>query len=82
MLSPLEAEALDSPEKQDKIVVELCPRPCPLIRPGLDHMSIMQAQGLDQSKDAAIGLTLQRVKSRAAAIQQLQEQAKKGTSDV
>lgn len=53
----------------------LGPRPCPLIRQGLDRMSIMQHL-LIYTKDAAASLLCRKVSSRAAAIRQLQEKAK------
>ena len=85
MLSPLEAKAVDSSKNHDDLAAEMGPRPCPLIHPGLDHMCVMkllQSQGVDQCKDTAAGLTLQPVKCRAAAVQELQGKAKAGTSDV
>jgi len=86
MLPSLELKAYDSSEERDEIVVELGPRPCPLIRTGLDRIWMMKQlqsrQGIDQTKDAVADITVQGVKSRAAAIRQLQVQAKVGTSGV
>ena len=77
MLPPLEAKPPDF--SKDTITVTLGPRPCPMIRQGLDRMWIME-QVACRSKDTAASLSCQRVKSRAAAIRQLQEEAKVGTT--
>jgi hypothetical protein len=79
MLPQLEAKPPDS--SQEKTAVSLGPRPCPLIRQGLDRMWIMeQVKGGATSKDVAASLSCQRVKSRTEAIRQLQEQARVGTT--
>jgi hypothetical protein len=64
---------------QEKSAVSLGPRPCPMIRQGLDRMWIMR-QVKCTSKDVAASLSCQRVKSRTEAIRQLQEQARVGTT--
>lgn len=79
-LPPLEVGA-----DKDDDVIESIPRACPLIRPGLDRMWVMQrlqAHGFDQTKDTAAGIELQGVKSRSAAFKKLHEQAKAGASSV
>lgn len=78
-LPPLEV----STNKNDG-AVEISPRPCPLIRTGLDRMwianQLRRSQGFDQTKDAVAGITVHGVRSRASAIKQLQEQAKGATT--
>lgn len=76
MLPPLEITPPDF-SADDTITVTLGPRPCPLIRRGLDRMWIME-QVACLSKDAAASLSCKQVKSRASAIRQLQEEATKG----
>jgi hypothetical protein len=81
MLPPLEVKPTPDSSKEKSAVVSLGPRPCPLIRQGLDRMWIMdQVEGGLTSKDTAASLSCQRVKSRAEAIRQLQEKAKVGTT--
>lgn len=79
MLPQLELRPPDSSSKE-KSAVSLGPRPCPLIRQGLDRMWIMEQIKGATSKDMAASLSCQRVKSRTEAIRQLQEQGRVGTS--
>lgn len=81
MLPPLELNA----GKPQDVIMDQGPRPCPLIRQGLDRIWIMkqlELQGVEQAKDTAADMTVQKVKSRPAAIHKLQEQAKAATSNV
>jgi hypothetical protein len=73
-LPPLQVGAAAG-EDESETVIMLGPRPCPLVRQGLDRMSIMQHLSIG-TKDAAASLSCRRVSSRAAAIRQLQEKEK------
>lgn len=74
---------LDVNAKDDDEIVVTSPRPCPLVRRGMDRMWIMKQlknYGFEQSKDAAASLQLKGVKSRAGAFKKLQQQVKSGGS--
>ena len=76
MLPPLNIKSEEAEKEQS---VKVGPRPCPLIRSGLDRQWIMkqlQSQGVEQSKDAAADITVQAVTSRSEAIRRLQEQGR------